>query len=192
MVTMVERTLKLTLLFIIWLQLFYPADLKATEADKGWVELETRYTIIRYKSIDILKQFHSSIHYGRGWWAATSSFALLTDDDNKKIATMKTDAIFERVQEILDMRKKNEKVIINLYPDKKTIEIAYAKFYGQECRFRAWYEYKTNTISLNINDCHEGMLAHELAHSIIDHFLKVRPPKNTAEILARYVDTHLK
>ncbi len=105
---------------------------------------------------------------------------------------MKTDAIFERVQEILDMRKKNEKVIINLYPDKKTIETAYAEFYGQECRFRAWYEYKTNTISLNINDCHEGMLAHELAHSIIDHFLKVRPPKNTAEILARYVDTHLR
>jgi hypothetical protein len=35
------------------------------------------------------------------------------------------------------------------------------------------------------------MLAHEMAHSIIDHYLRVRPPHATAEILARYVDGHL-
>jgi hypothetical protein len=31
-----------------------------------------------------------------------------------------------------------------------------------------------------------------LAHFIIDHYLLVRPPAATAEILARYVDSHLK
>jgi hypothetical protein len=30
-----------------------------------------------------------------------------------------------------------------------------------------------------------------MAHSIIDNYLLVRPPKATAEILARYVDSHL-
>jgi hypothetical protein len=38
---------------------------------------------------------------------------------------------------------------------------------------------------------HEGILAHEMAHAIIDQFLTVRPPSATAEILARYVDGHL-
>jgi hypothetical protein len=45
---------------------------------------------------------------------------------------------------------------------------------------------------MNVNDLHEGMLAHELAHAIVDHYLLVRPPRPTAEIIARYVDSHLK
>ena len=35
------------------------------------------------------------------------------------------------------------------------------------------------------------MLAHEMAHAIIDNFMKLRLPRATAEILARYVDAHL-
>jgi len=35
------------------------------------------------------------------------------------------------------------------------------------------------------------MLAHEIAHAIIDNYLSVRPPRATAEILARYVGKHL-
>ena len=68
---------------------------------------------------------------------------------------------------------------------------AHQKIFEKPCRFRAWYVYELNTIYLNVDDVHEGMLAHEIAHSIIDHYLLVRPPKATAEILARYVDKHL-
>jgi len=35
------------------------------------------------------------------------------------------------------------------------------------------------------------MLAHEIAHAIVDNYLSVRPPRATAEILARYVGKHL-
>jgi hypothetical protein len=41
-----------------------------------------------------------------------------------------------------------------------------------------------NTIYLNVDDLHEELLAHEMAHAIIDHYLLVRPPPATAEILA--------
>jgi hypothetical protein len=44
---------------------------------------------------------------------------------------------------------------------------------------------------VNADDLTEGILAHEMAHSIIDHFLVIRPPKAATEILARYVDRHL-
>ncbi len=106
--------------------------------------------------------------------------------------TKKVDVLFERVQEILDMRKKMKKVTINIYDNKKQLHDAYSSIYRKSCRIRAWYRYTNNTVYINVDDLHEGMLAHELAHAIIDHYLLVRPPTATAEILARYVDRHLK
>ena len=44
---------------------------------------------------------------------------------------------------------------------------------------------------IRVQDINEGILAHEMAHAIIDHFFDIRPPRATAEILARYVDKHL-
>ncbi len=173
--------------------LIFPCNVTcyASEDSEAWQSFETNHTIINYQSIHILEQFNKAIHFGSGWWAKTSSFAVLTEGENKKIAALKTDALFERVQDILDMRKKFNKIKINIYPDKSSLETAFVVTYKQDCPFRAWYEYKTNTISINVKDLHEGMLAHEIAHGIIDHFFKVRPPKNTAEILAMYVDRHL-
>jgi len=70
---------------------------------------------------------------------------------------------------------------------------AYRAFTGSgNLRVRAWYIYERNTIYLNVRDVNEGIVAHEMAHAIIDHYLLVRPPRATAEILARYVDEHLK
>ena len=103
----------------------------------------------------------------------------------------KVDAVFERAQEILDMRKLMDKVNINVYHDQKGLHAAYYEIFKKPCRLRAWYIYELNTIYLNVSDLHEGILAHEMAHSIIDHYLSVRPPAATAEILARYVDGHL-
>ncbi len=167
-------------------------DLWASEEHRPWFELETRYTVIQYPSMDILERFQKSVHFGNAWWASSSEFATISDEENRKIASLKTDAVFKRVQEILDMKKQSKKVRILLYADKTALETAYLETYNNTCPFKAWYEYKTNIISLNADDLDEGILAHELAHSIIDHFLNVRPPKNTAEILARYVDSHLK
>jgi Zn-dependent peptidase ImmA (M78 family) len=103
----------------------------------------------------------------------------------------KVDALYERVQEILDMRKRIKKVTINIFQNKKQLRAAYQEIYKKPCKLRCWYIYEYNAIYINANDLHEGMLAHEMAHSIIDHYLTVRPPRATAEILARYVDSHL-
>jgi hypothetical protein len=84
-----------------------------------------------------------------------------------------------------------KKVTVNVYHNKKQLHAAYWRIYKKPCKLRAWYIYEYNTIYINVGDLHEGMLAHEMAHSIIDHYLTVRPPGATAEILARYVDSHL-
>ena len=112
-------------------------------------------------------------------------------DDLQKQISEKVDLLFERVQEILDMHKKMPRVAIMIYPGKKQLRQVYEEIYQEKCRIRAWYRFKNNTIYLTVADLQVGMLAHELAHAIIDHYLIVKPPAATAEILARYVDSHL-
>ena len=85
-----------------------------------------------------------------------------------------------------------KKVNINIYSNKKGLHRAYFDITRRQCNIRSWYIYERNTIFVNVKDVNEGMLAHEMAHAIIDHYLIVRPPNATAEILARYVDDHLR
>lgn len=160
-------------------------------AQQPWTELETEHTIVRYKSDDDLLRFHSSVKYGPGRFNRTSAFSSIPMAEVQQMVIHKTDAIFERAQAILDMRKKFKKPFINIYPDDKELNRAYSIIYKSQCNVRAWYRYRDNTLYINVRDVHAGMLGHELAHGIIDHFLIVKPPSETAEILARYVDSHL-
>ena len=159
--------------------------------DISWKSIETKYTIIYYQSFDDFKKFNCKVKYEQEEWSSKRLFSTHESNNLMERITIKVDALFERVQEILDMRKKMNKVSINIYHDKEQLNDAYSRIYKRPCRFRAWYRYTNNTVYVNVNDLHEGMMAHELAHSIIDHYLLVRPPAASAEILARYVDSHL-
>jgi hypothetical protein len=157
----------------------------------GWRELETRHTVVRYASADDLARLEDAIDYNPDGFSLGGLFSGSGGEDSQGAAARKIDALFERVQEILDMRGKLQKVAINAYSNQERLHQAYREIAGGECRIRAWYIYERNTVFINVEDVNESMLAHELAHAIIDHYLSVRPPRATAEILARYVDEHL-
>ncbi len=158
----------------------------------SWQILKTQHTIIKYQSARDLARFHTAVEFGPLDLNRSLELEDLTHQQIADMVIQKVDAIFTRAQEILDMRKLfDDPVSIFVYPDKKALKKAYESIYSGECRIRAWYRFKTNAIYLNVKDLHQGMLAHELAHYIIDHYLTVKPPPQTAEILARYVDTHL-
>ena len=158
---------------------------------KPWTQLETKYTIIKYKSNDDLLRFHNEIDFGPGSWNRSSTFSSIPESEVQKMLIQKIDAIFKRAREILDMQKKIKNIHINIYPDSKELKRAYSIIYRGKCNIRAWYRFRNHTVYINARDVHAGMLAHEIAHGIIDHFFKVKPPSETAEILARYVDSHL-
>lgn len=162
-----------------------------TNQTRPWLLLETRYTILRYQKNEDLHVFNRSMEYGADDWSLKQLFSEGSPDTLMGEVSRKVDALFERAQEILDMRKKIPRVTINIYPDREGLNSAYQAIYRSENNIRAWYLYEKNTIYINVADVHEGILAHEMAHSIIDHFLLVRPPPASAEILARYVDAHL-
>ena len=174
--------------FFIGIVSIVPAD---AETDGQWHILETKHAKIRYHSLKDLKDFNEKIDYSSGLSGMKELLSKKSSDDLTNKIQQKIDAVYERVQEILDMRKLMKKVIVNIYHNKKELHAAYYEIFKKPCRLRAWYIHEWNAIFVRTDDIHEGMLAHEIAHSIIDHYLSVRPPKATAEILARYVDGHL-
>jgi len=180
---------------ILWAVIIaaYPCGVASAETPGGiaWWSIETGHTIIRYQVLEDLKKFDDRVDYSPGEWGITRLFSSPDPDDLPDKLKKKVDTLYERVMEILDMRKRTKKVSINIYRDRKQLHAAYYNIYKTAARHRAWYIYETNTIYVNLEDINEGILAHEMAHSIIDHFLIVRPPAATAEILARYVDSHL-
>ncbi len=190
-----KKPLKILLFITIWVNSFLLSPCGVlqgeTSGDITWQSLETKYTIIHYQSLKDLKKFNHKVDYSPGEWGLKRLFS--PSDSTKMIDKFKkkVDVLYERVQDILDMRKRMKKVTINIYQNKKQLRAAYWGIYKKPCKLRAWYIYEYNTIYINVYDLHEGMLAHEMAHSIIDNYLTVRPPGATADILARYVDSHL-
>ena len=44
---------------------------------KPWIQVETKHTIIRYKSDRDLLKFHKSVDYGPSLWNRTSYFSII-------------------------------------------------------------------------------------------------------------------
>lgn len=156
-----------------------------------WIILETKHTILRFLKAEDLDALNSSIDFKKTSWGFRQLFSEKTPDSIHGEIILKIDSLYARVQEILDMRKKSLKVFINLYSNREDLDQVYYRLYQSKNNIRAWYVFDHNTIYINADDVHEGILAHEMAHAIIDHFLLVRPPAASAEILARYVDAHI-
>jgi len=176
---------------LVLLFVFCGQAISGDDEQVSWKRRETKYTIVQYRHIDDLKKFDRSIDFAPDEFSIRGLFSSGDPKDPFGSITRKMDSLFERVQQILDMRKKMKKVIINIYPDAQQFHEAYYHITWTQCQVRSWYLYETNTIYINVDDIHEGILAHEMAHAIINNYLDVRPPRATAEILAVYVDQHL-
>ena len=104
----------------------------------------------------------------------------------------KLDAIFNRAEEILDMYPAKIHVAIDIYQNQKELDKVYEEFFNESNRAVSFYIYKTNTIYTIESQLNENILAHEMAHCIIDHYFVILPPRKIQEMLAVYVDVHLK
>jgi hypothetical protein len=157
-----------------------------------WKILETKYLTLRYQSSSDLNLMDKAIDF-EGGSESFSSFLgkSIPDTGPHRGLIKKLNAIFEKIQLILDMRKPIKKVSVQIFPDETSLHEMYFKIYKKKRTLRAWYIFEYNTIYVNAKDLFAGMLAHEIAHAIVDNYLSVRPPRATAEILARYVDAHL-
>ena len=164
----------------------------SVHAEPSWRSMETKHTILRYTTAESLKSLDAKIDFTPEEWTLKRLFSASSSGDLQTGLSKKIDALHERVQQILGMPGKlQKKIIIELYADDAAMHRAYEGITRSACNVRAWYFHKKNTVYISVHDVHEGMLAHELAHGIIDNYMLLPPPRNTAEILAHYVDKHL-
>ena len=165
--------------------------LAGAEGQGGWKRMVTRRTVVYYRHLQDLISFNEKIAYFPGDLAIKSLTASKDAKGIQGILKQKVDALFDRAQEILDMRKRIARVNIRIHSDTDSLHETYGELFGGKCNLRAWYLFETKSIYLDATDVHEGIVAHEMGHHIIDHFFKTRPPAATAEILARYIDANL-
>ncbi|KPK42445.1 MAG: hypothetical protein AMJ78_02575 [Omnitrophica WOR_2 bacterium SM23_29] len=112
--------------------------------------------------------------------------------DVKDIVAYKFDLIFLKVQELLDMRPKDIHLNAKIYRDKNGLDRVYVQIFNEENKFIAFYVFKLNTLFVSEWKISANILAHEIAHCIVDHYFSVIPPKKIAEMIAQYADLHLR
>lgn len=175
---------------VLIVSLFVDLMVLSAQAKAEPYTINTRYAQFVFQSKADVRDFNSSIGFSEGISTA-GIFTSLSDKEVEYELIKKADALFQKVQRILDMRKKMRKVRVNVYTNGTELQKAYVQLFKRQGKLRGWYLFRKNTIYLQVQDVHEGMLAHEFAHAIIDHYLEIRPPRASAEILARFVDEHL-
>ncbi len=150
----------------------------------------TRYARVSYQSEALLRSFNKSISLGSLDYRQNrriSGKLSLKSDVSEKI-----DIIVERVETILRIYPKNFVVDITIMPNAASIRTLYKTKYRFDSNYLAFYAPAERTIYLPADDIKSYILAHELAHAIIDHYFQVVVPVNIHELLADYVVQHFK
>ncbi len=113
-------------------------------------------------------------------------------DRNPANVIARIDNIMSRVQANLDMYPDNFRITILLLPDASALESVFRTYSLTGHVPLAFYAHKSGTIYVAVGSVTEGVLAHEMAHAVINAYFPVPPPARMQEILARYVDLHIR
>ncbi|MBI3754111.1 MAG: hypothetical protein HY266_08745 [Deltaproteobacteria bacterium] len=175
------RFLYLSLPFLFLIFLLCPPRLAAQEWKNPY---ETQYATVYYLKESDLNVFTRNI--GRGL-----QFFGESQEKNPMLAKNRVDSIVERVKRILDMYPPNLHFKIYIYPTHRGLSLKYLAMGSFEKSPIAFYDHKTRAIYLSLSDTTDGVLAHEIAHAVINFFFPVPPPARMQEILAQYADKHL-
>lgn len=104
----------------------------------------------------------------------------------------KFDLVFLKVRELLDMRPPKIRLNVKIYKNKEEIDTVYLEIFNEKNQFIAFYIFTLNTLFACEEKISASVVAHEIAHCIIDHHFTVPPPKKIAEMIAHYAELHLR
>lgn len=104
----------------------------------------------------------------------------------------KIDILVRKVRKILDMYPSGFKVNIKIYNSQEALNSTYKEIFKEDAGYKAFYVHKFHTIYVSFNNLSESVLAHEIGHAVIDAYFIILPPLKVRELLACYVDLHLK
>ncbi|MCL4476443.1 MAG: hypothetical protein M1508_09495 [Nitrospirae bacterium] len=157
-----------------------------TQLRQGSEKISTGYANILSNSGEALRIFNKRIKVG--FLSSLLKRKAGMDLSVEGQLSEKVDIIVERVKMILEMHPRNFNVQINVLPDAQSVRAAYRKKYYRDADFVAFYAPAEKAIYIAADEAKANILAHELAHAVIDQFFGVAAPTKIHEILAQYVD----
>ena len=147
--------------------------------------LETRYARIVFRDEADLHEF------GRRLGGPGSMVSSKNPNVNAHIKES-VDRIVFRVKVLLDMHPEQMRFTVLLHPTDKGLVDAYKGLGAMGEAPIAFYSHKSRTIHIGLRSLTEGVFAHEVAHAVINFYFTSPPPAQMQEILAQYVDRHLR
>src|SRR3989338_8386207 len=154
-------------LIICWTLLFSLLNNTQTLFAENTKTFKTRYTTVYYAEEKDLNDFLWRLGGGKYEFS-----------ENIDLASNSIDRIVEKVKTILGMWVKIPNINIYLYRG------------PLEENKVAYYDYKTKSIYISIENASDGAFAHEVAHAVINHYFISPPPSKVQEILTQYVNKY--
>lgn len=109
-------------------------------------------------------------------------------DKPEMILTEVLDAIFLETSDILDIHLYNYRGNIKIYKDYKRLKEEFKSLFNEDLTALSFYISSSNTIYIDAENIKPEILAHEIAHALINRYFVVSPPIKVQEILAKYVE----
>jgi len=150
-------------------------------------EVKSRYSLIRFEKQRQLRLFNKRLSLGSLAYLLRSKHAVTVQDEVKN----KIDVIIEKTETILEMYPNRFHVTLELLDSTSEVGKIYYSKYNQRAGYIAFYDPGDKTVYTSVDDVRLGVLAHELAHAIINHYFKVAPSVKIHELLAQYVEVHI-
>jgi len=101
------------------------------------------------------------------------------------------DIIYERARQILDMPPRKSNTAIRIFKTREKLHEEYARLTGRAGNIKAFHVYDCGVILTSEDDISDSVMAHEIAHMIIDGYYNGIPSTKISEMLASYVDMHI-
>jgi hypothetical protein len=151
-------------------------------------ELKTAYATVIYEKEGLLRQFDRKVSLGSLSYLLRNRTNVTSVDEVKN----KVDVLVERVEAVLDMFPGGLNFKILLLPSQEDVQKIFRRKYGRGTDYVAYYSPNEKTVYVSVNDIRIGVLAHELTHVILDNYFVVSPPEKIHEVLAQFVELHIK
>jgi len=165
-----------------------PASAEAKAPDI-WHKIEARFITIEYADGIDLESIDRKINE-RDFLISSLPAARKTSNIEERISR-RMDEIFTRAREVLDMWPSRLRVKVKIFKDNDELRAEYYKMFNMSEDLKSFYIYQHNTVYTSAEYISDSVIAHEMAHAIVDHYFSSIPPAKVRELMASYVDLHL-
>lgn len=190
------KSLRALILFIFFMRIAAPislagaADVNGRPSSKSpsdWNSQESDFFVIYYRPTADLKVLQRKLNIKT---LPSGQVSVYSEINPPKEICGRLDSLFNEVRGVLGMNPVIEKVKIKIFKDTDELNEAYLVLLGKKENFKAFYINRYNTIYTSEESMTDSVMAHEMAHAVVDHYFSAIPPEIVREMIASYVDVH--